>query len=418
MTPIKYCLLMSAVTATHALSGFAQDDSLGEYSKVVEESKYPHDFNLINLPTKLLEPKDGFYYVAHKQEDNTTKNVKLSLDVELQQDLEKWVSQHGNHISALVVADVKTGKILALVQGQAPESWGADTHSALHTSFPAASLFKTVSTTASLDTLDRDSQKVTGLRGGCGKVNPNGVWLNEQKPSRNFRMSLKRAYALSCNGYFAQLGVKELGLGPILYFAEKFGWEKKIPSDFDIPISPIQFPKPNSSSVATVGKFTAGFGLVGLSAVHSTWQMLAIANDGHPIPIRITEGEKTFLPPLAPIMSKETAEELREVMRPTVQNGTASYAFRKRRYRQYSHQVGGKTGTLTGSTPKGLTTWFAGMMPIEKPEIVVSAVVVVGNKWIYKGPQLAAEAFRAWDKLKTKREKIAKRQGSLPVVIQ
>ena len=97
-------------------------------------------------------------------------------------------------------------------------------------------------------------------------------------------------------------------------------------------------------------------------------------------------------------------------MKPTTLNGTATYAFRKRRYRRYKHLVGGKTGTLTGRTPKGLTTWFSGMMPINDPKIVVAAVAVVGNKWIVKGPHIAAEAFRAWDRLERKRERVARKK--------
>lgn len=365
---------------------------------------------LLKIPKDIPAPVDGRYLLKGSSITNPGEDVTLTLDPELQEDLSNYVRNNGNHIAALVVAEVSTGNILAFVQGQAPKSWGSDVHSALHTSFPAASLFKITSTVASLETLDKNSKRATGLRGGCGKVHPQGIWLKDQAPSRNFRMSLKRAFALSCNGYYAQLGIKELGLGPIIHYADKLGWKRKIPSDFEVPISPMQSPLPTSSSVATIGKFAAGFGLVGMSAVHSAWQMLAIANDGNPIPIRITKDQKPFMPPWAPLFSIETAEELRSVMRPTTLNGTATYAFRKRRYRRYKHLVGGKTGTLTGKAPKGLTTWFSGMMPIEKPEIVVAAVAVVGNRWIVKGPHIAAEAFRSWDRLKKKREKIAKQK--------
>ena len=50
------------------------------------------------------------------------------------------------------------------------------------------------------------------------------------------------------------------------------------------------------------------------------------------------------------------------------------------------------------------------MMPINDPKIVVAAVAVVGNKWIVKGPHIAAEAFRAWDRLERKRERVARKK--------
>ena len=362
---------------------------------------------LLKIPRHLPAAVDGKYFVT---DEKTGEKVELTLDPDLQEHMATYVKTHGNHVAALVVAEVETGNIIAFVQGKAPKAWGTDVLSALHTSFPAASLFKLTSTAASIEALNLNSKKATGLRGGCGKVHPQGVWLKDQKPSRNYRMSLKRAFALSCNGYYAQLGVKELGLGPILHYADKLGWKKRIPSDFDIPVSPMQAPSP-TSSVGTVGRFSAGFGLVGMSAAHSAWQMLAIANDGNPIPIRITKDRPAYLPPWAPVVSKDTAEELRSVMRPTTLSGTATYAFKKRRYRRYKHLVGGKTGTLTGRNPKGLTTWFSGMMPINDPKIVVAAVVVVGDKWIIKGPHLAAEAFRQWDRLERKRSSISKNKS-------
>ena len=265
--------------------------------------------NVLEIPRHLPKPNSGSYLLKNFQDKNSSV-IELTLDHELQSKLTAFVKNQGNHIAALIVAEVETGNIIAMVQGKNPTYWGSKEHATLHTGFPAASLFKFASTIASLETLDLNPRKATGLRGGCARVNPSGTWLKDQSPVPNFRMSLKRAFALSCNGYYAQLGIKELGMGPILHFAEKLGWRKKIPSDFQIPVSPMQVPAPSTSSIATVGKFAAGFGLVGISAVHSAWQMLAIANDGNPIPIRITKNLKPNFPPLAPIFFAENSGKI------------------------------------------------------------------------------------------------------------
>lgn len=403
-------------------------------------SSEPTVSSLLEIPKTLPPPstEDGKYYLPLRQTPlsegkfvNSTGNsdsasktsekseisvhtdgplVELTLDPELQARLSTWVKHNGNHISALVVASAKTGEILALIQGEHPDDWDSPYHSALYPNFPAASLFKTVATTIAMDTLEIPPSELFGLRGGCGEVNRRGVWLYDQKPTKNFRMNLHRAYALSCNGFYAQLGVRKLGLGPIIDLSYRYGWETDIPTDFSVPISYLDAPSAKSASVATVGRFAAGFGYVGISAVHSAWQMLAIANDGVPLPLRITKSIEPRMPPIGPIMKESTAVALRRVMQATVKNGTATYAFRKRRYRQIFRQAGGKTGTLTGKYPAGLTTWFAGLMPTENPEVVVSAVAVVSDRWIYKGPHLAAVALDTWRKIQSDRLKIAQKK--------
>jgi cell division protein FtsI/penicillin-binding protein 2 len=80
----------------------------------------------------------------------------------------------------------------------------------------------------------------------------------------------------------------------------------------------------------------------------------------------------------------------------SVLGGTASFAFRRGKYTKLRGLVGGKTGTLTGSSPPGLTTWFAGMAPTDQPEVIVASVVMLEGRWIVKGPSLAAEAFWAY----------------------
>ena len=134
---------------------------------------------------------------------------------------------------------------------------------------------------------------------------------------------MKRAYGASCNGFFAKLAINELGLGPILNMATDFGWNNQpIPADFYIPASPFNPPSPTNSSAHTVGKFAAGFGYVSLSAMHSAWQTMIIANDGIPRPLRLFEEELMPEHSSEPVLSKDQAERLRQIMKATVQGGT------------------------------------------------------------------------------------------------
>ena len=69
--------------------------------------------------------------------------------------------------------------------------------------------------------------------------------MREDVSGRIYRMSFKRAYGASCNGFFCKASFKSLGLGPILEMAKDYGWNNKpIPADFYIPASPFNPPSP------------------------------------------------------------------------------------------------------------------------------------------------------------------------------
>jgi len=288
---------------------------------------------------------------------------------QIQDYMERFLANRGNQVAAVVLIDAKNGNILALAQGKDPSQWDSNVNTVLHNSFPAASLFKTVSAAAAIELTNLDPDQEVGLAGGCSHVMPNGSWLRTVPPRKNGALSLRKAYAHSCNGYFANLVVSQLGIGVVNDFAARFGFDRQIPADINVPISPLNSPDPKTSSAASVGAYAAGFGLMGLTPITAAWQMLALANGGAPMPIRLFENSKPSMPPLPRLMSEEAAKTLRDVMSQSVLRGTATSAFRQRKYASIRALVGGKTGTLNGKAPEGLTTWFAGLMPSDRPEV-------------------------------------------------
>ncbi|MCX6127530.1 MAG: penicillin-binding transpeptidase domain-containing protein, partial [Proteobacteria bacterium] len=212
-------------------------------------------------------------------------------------------------------------------------------------------------------------------------------------------ISLRRAYGNSCNGFFAKLAVNSIGLGPILTMARKLGWNNQsLGSDFYVPASPLREPNAASSSIHTIGKFAAGFGSVSISAMHAAWQETVIANDGlslqfHLFKDTLPTGQN---PETQRVLESDTAINLKRIMEATVMNGTAKHAFNRGRLRLLRTEVGGKTGTLNGNHPQGLTTWFAGIYPLEDPEVAVAAVVMLENLWKFKATNLAAESLMAY----------------------
>ena len=339
-----------------------------------------------------------------------------TIDPVMQEHLTRYLKNKRSPVAAVAAIDIKTGAIRALAQGQTSNLWGARGHSALHHGFPAASLFKTVVTAAAFEVGDIEASDRLALHGGCANVRASGVWMREKAAGRRNSMSLRRAYGQSCNGFYAKLAVNRLGLGVIKNFANRFGWQTKIPTDFALGRSPFRPPAAANSSVHTVGRFAAGFGQVGISAVHAAWMMSVIGNDGVPLPVHIFADTPAPSPNTwsARLYSSETATRLRGILDSSVRGGTASSAFRRGKHRSLRAVVGGKTGTLTGKSPAGLTTWFAGLAPLDDPEVAIAAVVMLEDKWFIKGTHLAAEAFWSYFDQKKKRAALEAKSSAPP----
>ena len=361
---------------------------------------------LPELPATLPEPdRRGVVRVP----DTAQKMRALTLDRELQEGLTRYLRRHGSPIAAAVVVEVATGRILAMVQGRDPTSWGARVHSALYEGFPAASLFKIVPTIAAIELTRIEPSTRLGLTGGCSQVHPRGFWLREVRPLRPHSISLDRAFANSCNSFYAKIALKYLGVGVLNQYAHRLGWGEELPTDFQLEPSPISPPKAPMSTIHNIGRYAAGFGNVGLSPMHAAWINLVIARDGQSVPLKIFSDQdptRAFQggfesPHLIPAAG---SLKLRKMMHTTVRSGTAASAFRQPGMGHIKRQAGGKTGTLSCQNPEGLATWFSGMMPWRSPEIVVSSLVVNGQRWIIKGSHLAAEAFRLWDKISRRRK--------------
>lgn len=376
--------------------------------------------------------------------DKDGRMHQTTLDPDLQLRLQAFITERGTPIAAVVVSDVMTGKILAMVQGRSPDQWGGSTHTALHSRFPAASLFKTVVTAAALEITPTGPDQNFGLQGGCGgqDILPKGEWMNDDRGSR---MTLRRAFGHSCNSFFAKLAVNQLGLGTITHFARLFGWDHQLPTDFAVEPSKMLAPPVGNSTTHTVGRFAAGFGHVSISPMHANWLAASIANKGKAHPLMLFTENQTSVAKNTnakingnanvvvesnnavealrnangtmtvslenpkneqSIMTAETASRLMDVMRSTVDEGTASSIFLRGRYRSIAQETGGKTGTLNGRSPVGLTTLFLGVYPLSRPQIAVSAVVVLEDHYHFKASQLGAEAILEWRDLQDARNGI------------
>ncbi len=392
--------------ATRAVSFLCVAAAATAVTLVSRAEAPPPTVALPQVPNQIPGPKpDGIIYL--RGEGGVDRAT--TLNPVLQEQLTRFIADNQSPIAGIIMTEVRTGNVLAMAQGRDPSAWGGRAHTALHKGFPAASVFKTVVTAASFEIADMDPAEPVGLSGGCSHVRESGEWLLGRESERGRdaagAMSLRRAFGSSCNGFFAKIALSRLGLGAITSFARKLGWENGVPADFAIERSPFFPPTPENSSAHTVGSFAAGFGYVGLSAAHAAWLMSTIANNGVGRPLRLFRDTPENPNAGERVMAPETARKMIGILDASVRGGTASFAYRRGKYKKIRDIVGGKTGTLTGTSPKGLTTWFAGLAPLDNPEVAVAAVVMLEDHWHIKGPLLAAEGLYDYFEL---------RQGAKP----
>ncbi len=415
---VSFVLAASFVTGIFIAFGQEKDSAEAVPGEALPLLDVDYTPSLPQIPSALPEVSNESVIFLH--DEHTGAERALTIDPVLQSHMDRFIKQSGEPIATVVIAEVSTGKILAMSQGRHPSLWGGNSHTALHAGFPAASLFKTTVALAGAEIANLKPGFMQAFSGSCQEVAKNGSWLVDKLYGNIRVMTLQEAYGDSCNTFFAKLAVNVVGYNAIREYLGKLGWNGRVGTDFALRQSPKLLPSIEDSATDTVGRFAAGFGDVGLSAIHEAWINLSIANDGKALPVilfqdsiknQIIESNPALHPTL---FSKQTAQTMRALMTATVRGGTARSAFRKPRYHEFYSETGGKTGTLNVRLPQGVGNWFAGMTPIEKPEVVVVAFVLLEGRWVLRASALAAEAFWAYENLhKGKRENTLASRPSL-----
>ena len=323
-----------------------------------------------------------------KTDDGRTAH--LTIDAKLQAQMQKLLSIYKPDGAALVALDPRTGKVLAIAEyAREGKSEGLATHAL----YPAASVFKIITGAALLEH-GVDPSTETCYHGGMHGIVSN---LLTDKPRLDSRcLSLSMALAKSANVVFAKMAVKHLDADSLRKEAERFLFNRPI------------WDQPMDQSVATIGdkgldfaKSAAGFGQVKLSPLHAALIAGAVGNGGlayEPSLIESVGDEKIAPTGSMRLLKTETAGTLRDMMKLTVSEGTASSSFRERRKNILGDiTVAGKTGSLSNhERPFKDYSWFVGFAPADDPEIAVAAVVVNGLKWRIHAPFVAREALKAY----------------------
>jgi cell division protein FtsI/penicillin-binding protein 2/cell division protein FtsW (lipid II flippase) len=298
------------------------------------------------------------------------RDVHTTLDIRLQervtQALERGLRARGAHAGAAVVIDASSGEVLALASApvSSPERPSLPDElldRARYGLYPPGSAFKLVTALAAM----RKDPTLAHARYRCASLGHGRVGASIPGWNRPVRddagdpahgtPDMARALSVSCNAYFAQLGVFGAGSRTLLDTARLLGlpventeeWSRMLPfsamGQGPVVISPFQ--------MARVSAAIASGGL----APQGRW-LLGSANTRTEPPVRIVDHDQ--------------AQFLAAAMRSVVTQGTARSAMSGLHV-----QVAGKTGTAqTEGEPH---SWFTGFAPFDLPEGRIAFAVVV-----------------------------------------
>ncbi len=320
--------------------------------------------------------------------------VLYTLDKELQTFTRELVRKANAPHLAIVAMDPLTGKILAIAEKSTQIK-----NLSLHNGFPAASLFKVVTTAAGLETkvINPDSQ--IRFRGGTYTLNKYN-YLPIYKKDRRI-MSVTEALGLSCNAVFGRIALQHLSPGILRRYVEKFGFNSNLGFEVDLPNSSAVVPDTDYE----LSRTAAGFGEIRISPVHAAAMMSAVANDGYmPRPYIVNNilsqnGEAKYQATpqmIKQIVSTKTAGTLLKMMEATTLTGTSKNEFMFKKKKVLPVSVAAKTGTLSGNNPKGLNHWFIAAAPIDNPRIAVAVISVNPTKTDAKASRLGKQVIQKY----------------------
>ncbi len=344
--------------------------------------------------------------------------LKLTLKPELQNLLERQLSIQKYVSGAIVLLESGTGRILAMAEKRGPVANPLLANKSILVSAkaPAASLMKIVTASAALEKGNLEPESEVPFHGGCGHLSAQN-WLRDSKTDRQ-KMELALAFGKSCNTVFSRVAIYETGLTSLKDFADRYLFNKPIPSDIRIETSAAFMPQPETATPYEVGLAGAGFGASRLSPIHAAMLSATTGNGGMMMAPYIVDsatdasGKEVYKGsprPIARLFSEATASKMSRLMQETILAGTSRKYFRKKGTRADRYEIGGKTGTLSDPEERDtLYTWFSGVAPLDSTNgVAIGTLVASPQNWVVRASALAQATLAEYLKIERRNAKIA-----------
>lgn len=343
-----------------------------------------------------------------REEKNIGDNVVTTLDLELQQ---AAYDALGKHRGAVVVLEVETGKVLAMVSkpdydpNRINEDWEAltaesETESVLYNR-ASQGLYAPGSTFKIITLLEymRENPDYEAFTFDCsGKLSEGDYTLHCYGKNAHGEEDLQKAFAKSCNTAFASIGLS-LNKNRFSSTCEGLLFHAKLP--LSIPYSQSSFSLDGNASKAQQMMTAVGQGETLVSPFHMAMITASIANGGvlmEPYFIERIENYtggvvKRYKPSaLVDLMTTEEASILTGYMEAVVEEGTAS------KLNELGFSVAGKTGTAEYSSNKNKShAWFTGFSNTGDSDIAVCVLVEEAGSGSEYAVPIARLIFEKWD---------------------
>lgn len=321
---------------------------------------------------------------------NIGDNVVTTLDVDLQQTA--WDAL-GDRKGAVIAMEPDTGKILAMVSkpGFDPNTLAADwdrlisgdnteaqlLNRATQGVYPPGSTFKIVT---ALEYMREHPDDWREFSFDCtGVFEYEDYRISCYHETVHGQQNLEQAFANSCNGAFASLGLS-LNLEAMRSLVDQLMFNQELP--LALAYSKSSYSMGEHAEAWEILQTAIGQGNTQMTPMHNAMLTAAIANGGilmKPYVVDHVEnvvGEevKRFLPSAyGSLMTAQEAGQLAGLMRLVVTEGTGSAV------RTDAYEAAGKTGSAEFETGKESHAWFTGYAPADSPRLVVTVLIEEGG---------------------------------------
>jgi peptidoglycan glycosyltransferase len=308
-------------------------------------------------------------------------DVSLTIDAELQREAAGLL---GEREGAVVVVDIATGAVRALVSSPSFDPAGLDSgaelpesllvNRATHGLYPPGSIWKTVTLAGALSR--NLAQPGTRFADGDAVEYFDGFPVRcDNNPEEVGEFDLVHAYAWSCNVTFARLASR-LGAADYRDLAAAFGAGSEPPFVLGAAAGSVS----TDADIGPAELASAGFGQGELLVTPLQMALVAaaVAGDGSmPVP-ELVESAGGAGPPRRRTwldsIDSGTARRIRDIMIVSVEEGWASAAISG-----LNLSAGGKTGTaqVADGQPHA---WFIGFAPADEPRFAIAVLVAHGGE--------------------------------------
>ena len=296
----------------------------------------------------------------------------------------------GNNRGAVVVLDVKTGAVLAMVSkpdydpNDIVNNWDYYTsedenvesillNRATQGLYPPGSTFKILSALAYIRENDGSVDNYSYECNGTITYDNNVIKCYHY--NKHGMINFKESFAQSCNSSFVNIGIN-IKRESLIDICNSFRFNDSL--NLSIPSSNSKFLLTEDTDTYELMQTVIGQGKTLVTPMHMAMISATIANDGkmmkpyfvdHVETFKGVTVSKTIKRSYGKLMTDSEVRIMQEVMEEVVLSGTA------KSLNDLSVSVAGKTGSAEFGTKGDSHSWFVGYAPADEPEIAICVLV-------------------------------------------